>query len=131
MGADTMLIPTVHIHLKRIFEAIITNHAERDNILLALVEALNNAIIHGCGCVSEKQVAIDWEWNETGLVRIAVSDPGCFIPKELGQTPTLPPNDVMGGRGLYLITHIMDECNHEISHNGHTFHMIKQIRLDH
>ena len=82
-------------------------------IEVALLEALGNAVEHGCGDDSSKEVEV---WigchDECGLV-VIVRDPGP------GFDPTQLPNPVEGenlfrthGRGVWLINQLMDSVHY-------------------
>jgi len=90
----------------------------------ALGEALANAVVHGCGNDASKVVECSVSSSESGQVTIVVRDPG------LGFDPASIPNPVVGenlysthGRGIYLITRLMDEVWFE--RGGTEIHMQK------
>lgn len=89
----------------------------------ALREALANAVFHGCRNDSAKTVQCALSWSESGDLTIVVRDPGP------GFDPASVPNPVAEdnlfsrhGRGIYLITHLMDDVWFE--HGGSEVHMI-------
>ena len=91
---------------------------------LALREALANAVIHGCGSDPAKVVECSVSGGESGEVIIVVRDPG------RGFDPAAIPSPVAGknvysthGRGIYLITRLMDEVWFE--RGGTEIHMRK------
>jgi serine/threonine-protein kinase RsbW len=93
-------------------------------IELALWEALANAIIHGCGNDASKAVECSVCGSGSGQVTIAVRDPGP------GFDPASIPSPLAGeslysahGRGIYLITRLMDEVWFE--RGGTEIHMRK------
>lgn len=78
-------------------------------LLIALDEAIVNAVKHGNKCDARKAVHIVAEFNADGA-RFTVADEGPGFEREKVPDPTDPcrllePN----GRGLLLINHIMDE----------------------
>lgn len=82
---------------------------EDSEVLIALDEAIVNAIKHGNKCDPRKAVHIIAEFNFEG-VRFVIADEGVGFERESVPDPTEPcrllePN----GRGLLLINHIMDE----------------------
>ena len=76
----------------------------------ALREALANAIRHGCGHDETKSVEICVACDESKGMLIVVRDPGPgFDPAEI-PSPTLGQNIFRHhGRGIYLISELMDE----------------------
>ena len=90
----------------------------------ALREALANAIKHGCGGDTSKQVRCCVACDQSRGMLIVVSDPGH------GFDPTTVPSPLVGqqlysehGRGLYLINQLMDEVWY--TDGGTQIHMIK------
>jgi len=90
----------------------------------ALIEALANAITHGCGENPDKEIQICVACDETRGMLIIVRDPGG------GFDPSQIPSPVSGrnifsahGRGIYLINQLMDEVRFEAG--GTEIHMRK------
>lgn len=78
-------------------------------VLIALDEAIVNAIKHGNKCDSRKAVHIVAEFSMEG-VRFIVADEGSGFELEKVPDPTEPCRLLEpSGRGLLLINHIMDE----------------------
>ena len=93
-------------------------------IEMALREALANAVIHGCENDASKVVECSVSCSGSGEVTIVVRDPGP------GFDPASIPSPVAGenvysahGRGIYLITRLMDEVWFE--RGGSEIHMRK------
>jgi serine/threonine-protein kinase RsbW len=80
------------------------------NILVSLTEAVTNAILHGNSADCTKRVSISLQRQKDAL-SIQVSDEGPgFDPNNIPD-PTC--NDLLercGGRGLFLMRHLSDEC---------------------
>jgi serine/threonine-protein kinase RsbW len=78
-------------------------------VLIALDEAIVNAIKHGNKCDPRKAVHIVAEFSADG-VRFIVADEGAGFALEKVPDPTEPCRLLEpSGRGLLLINHIMDE----------------------
>jgi len=78
-------------------------------VLIALDEAIVNAIKHGNKCDSRKAVHIVAEFNADG-VRFTIADEGAGFELSSVPDPTQPCRLLEPtGRGLLLINHIMDE----------------------
>ena len=78
-------------------------------VLIALDEAIVNAIKHGNKCDPRKAVHIVAEFTHEG-VRFTVTDEGAGFALEKVPDPTQPCRLLEpSGRGLLLINHIMDE----------------------
>jgi serine/threonine-protein kinase RsbW len=78
-------------------------------ILIATLEAVNNAIIHGNKSNRKKHVDIEILLDVNKLI-ITVTDEGRgFKPKEVPD-PTKPENiEAMNGRGVFLMSKLADE----------------------
>ena len=78
-------------------------------IIVATLEAVNNAIIHGNKLDKNKFVKIDISFIG-GVVQIIVEDEGGgFDPTDVPD-PTLPENiELVNGRGVFLMLHLADE----------------------
>jgi serine/threonine-protein kinase RsbW len=91
----------------------------------ALREALANAIVHGCKQDVCKQVELCVACDEDRGMLIVVRDPGeGFDPAGL-PNPTLGQNIFQShGRGIYLISQLMDEVR--LERGGTEIHMRKK-----
>ncbi|NQY10984.1 MAG: ATP-binding protein [Flavobacteriales bacterium] len=88
------------------------------NILVALTEAVNNAISHGNNSDPEKHVSVIFE-SKKDNISFEITDEGeGFDPTNLPD-PTSPENiEKPYGRGIFLIKHLSDEV--EFSDEGRT-----------
>ncbi|MCG9911346.1 MAG: ATP-binding protein [Flavobacteriales bacterium] len=79
-------------------------------ILIALTEAVNNAILHGNLQDPTKKVHISFE-TENRMVFFHIKDEGCgFNPSEIPD-PTDPENlEKPNGRGVFLMQRLADTC---------------------
>ena len=86
------------------------------NILIAVTEAVNNAIWHGNKGNPEKSVQIGFENLEKKL-RFTVSDEGSGFDYDGLPDPTDPKNiDKPNGRGVFLMKNLADKV--EFNRNG-------------
>jgi len=83
------------------------------NILVAITEAVNNAIRHGNKLDPEKKVDFSFEFTDKDYVfKIQDKGPG-FDPNSIPD-PTLPENlDKPDGRGIFIMKNLSDEVNFE------------------
>jgi serine/threonine-protein kinase RsbW len=93
-------------------------------ILLAVQEALANAVVHGCKNDPSKEVCCRFEQHGNGRILIVVTDPGP------GYAPQHVPNPMEGdhiyrdhGRGIFIIRQLMDEVH--LERNGSQIRMWK------
>lgn len=91
--------------------AIGINQDNYGKILVATLEAVNNAIKHGNKEIEERLVDVVIEFIDNEL-RISVTDQGeGFDPSGIPD-PTLPANiEALSGRGVFLMTKLSDEIS--------------------
>lgn len=78
-------------------------------LLLSIVEAVNNAIIHGNKSDMTKNVGISYEIDTDGI-SFTVSDEGDGFNPAIVPDPTAPENlEKPCGRGIYLMRHLSDD----------------------
>ena len=88
------------------------------NILIALTEAVNNAITHGNQLDPNKKVNLNME-TTTKDVEFTIKDEGLGFDYENVPDPTLPENlTKLSGRGVFLMKNLADEVSFE--ENGAT-----------
>lgn len=125
MNTISIQIPSI-IENIRMIESFIDNAKERfhldedlyGNIMIAVTEAVNNAIKHGNGGNSSKNVLLSLTLNEN-LLKFVVKDEGPGFDHNELPDPTSPENlEKPGGRGIFLMKHLSDEV--EFRENGKT-----------
>jgi serine/threonine-protein kinase RsbW len=108
----------------RVVESFIDNskdtfHIEDDiygNIMVAVTEAVNNAIRHGNKFDKDKNVYLSLFVNANQL-KFEIEDEGAGFDHNNLDDPTAPENlENPGGRGIFLIRHLADEV--EFSKEG-------------
>lgn len=88
------------------------------NILIAALEATNNAIMHGNKLDEEKDVAIEFNLLDN-VLKIKVDDEGKGFDYENIPDPTAPENiENVNGRGIFLMERLSDKIT--FSRNGAT-----------
>jgi len=93
-------------------------------IVLAVQEALANAVVHGCKNDASKQVRCRLAQYADGRILIVVSDPGSGYQQ--GDLPDPQRADRIyqdHGRGVYLICQLMDDVS--FARNGSEIRMWK------
>lgn len=78
-------------------------------LLLAVVEGVNNAIVHGNKLESEKDVVVQYDISENEI-QFIISDNGPGFNYKNLPDPTVPENlEKTHGRGIFLMKHLADE----------------------
>ena len=79
------------------------------NVMVATMEATNNAIIHGNNSDPKKNVKIRIQLEEKEL-KVHVEDQGVGFDYANVPDPTSPENlEKINGRGIFLMEHLSDE----------------------
>jgi serine/threonine-protein kinase RsbW len=103
----------------RMIESFIDNAKEKfhlnediyGNIMIAVTEAVNNAIRHGNKGDSSKNVSLGLTLEE-GMIKFRVEDEGTGFDFHNLPDPTSPENlEKPGGRGIFLMKHLADEVD--------------------
>ena len=97
-------------------EVFNVNEDNYGNILIALTEAVNNAIYHGNEGNPKKQIKIGFESGDKNI-KFSVADEGTGFDYDSLPDPTDPLNiDKPNGRGVFLMKNLADKV--EFNNNG-------------
>ena len=109
LPAQAESLRTVERLIQHLFEEHGISIDYLGNVLIALSEASNNAILHGCptGCAAAFE--LHYAYSDHSL-RFAVKDCGPGFCEESIPDPTLPENvELESGRGIFLMRRLSDE----------------------
>ncbi len=99
-----------------------------NNILLAVTEAVNNAIIHGNKNDIKKKIELEFVITDE-FIKIIVTDEGEGFDLNKVPDPTLPENILNEhGRGIFIMKHFVDELKVEKNPKGNS--LILKIKLN-
>ena len=80
------------------------------DVLIAMTEGVNNAIVHGNRLDATKLVFVEYELRESDLY-FKITDQGPGFDFEHVPDPTAPENlEKPNGRGVFLMRQLSDEC---------------------
>lgn len=86
-------------------------------ILVATMEAVNNAIVHGNNGDKRKQVNVCFEYDKIAFI-VKVKDQGIGFNHECVPDPTAPDNiENIHGRGVFLMKNLSDDIGFNESGN--------------
>jgi serine/threonine-protein kinase RsbW len=132
MNELNLEIPSLSENI-RIVESFIDNAKDKynisddmyGNIMVAVTESVNNAIVHGNGGDSRKNVKLKLQLGEKEI-RFVIKDEGEGYDYNNLPDPTAPENiEKIGGRGIFLINHLCETVNFE--NNGATIELVFTI----
>ncbi len=79
------------------------------NVLIATLEAANNAILHGNKLDENKDVNLEFTWDENRLELVVTDQGKGFNYKDIPD-PTAPGNvEKVNGRGVFLMEKLSDD----------------------
>ena len=116
MNTISIEIPSLVENI-RIVESFIDNAKEKyaldddiyGNIMIAVIESVNNAIVHGNGENKDKSVELTAKFEEE-CVKFKIEDQGSGFNFNDLPDPTAPENlENIGGRGIFLMKNLADE----------------------
>ncbi len=91
-------------------------------LLLAVVEGVNNAIVHGNKLDINKKVQLEYIVTDK-YIEFSIKDEGSGFDYTQIPDPTLPENiEKTHGRGIFLMNHLADDI--EFDHNGSTVKLL-------
>jgi len=118
MNTFNIQIPSIVENI-RIIESFIDNARAKlrldddiyGNIMIAVTESVNNAIIHGNKNDRDKNVQISLTFQDS-ILKFIIEDEGEGFDYQNLPDPTSPENiDKTNGRGIFLMKHLSDEVN--------------------
>lgn len=106
--------------VERLVEEVCDSYNVNDdgfgNILIAVTEAVNNAIYHGNKGNPDKHIKIGFELGSNNII-FSIQDEGNGFDYDSLPDPTDPQNiDKPNGRGVFLMKNLADKV--EFNHNG-------------
>lgn len=115
IGSNLKYLTEVELLIDTVCEDLKLNEDHYGNILIAVTEAVNNAIIHGNGNNEDKKVKVDVETGEDRVVFIVVDEGSGFDFNNLPD-PTAPENiEKPDGRGIFLMKNLSDEVDFDLN----------------
>lgn len=118
MNTISIQVPSL-IENIRMIESFIDNAKERfhldddiyGNIMIAVTEAVNNAIKHGNQGNKNKNVHLSLSLQDS-MIKFTIKDEGPGFNYHALPDPTAPENlEKPGGRGIFLMKHLSDEVD--------------------
>jgi serine/threonine-protein kinase RsbW len=110
-------MPVVESLIDKICQSVGVHEDIYGNVLIAVTEAVNNAIVHGNKSNKEAVVALD-VYDEDSSFCFSVADNGPGFDHYNLPDPTAPENiEKENGRGIYLMRNLADEVEFNDSGN--------------
>lgn len=117
----TLQFPSVleNIHVaERLVDEVCAEYQVKEDyygeLLIALTEAVNNAIVHGNKLDVSKQVTVTFDIVNGTSMRFTIEDEGAGFDYNHLPDPTAPENiEKPHGRGVFLMRQLADACSFE------------------
>ncbi len=118
MNSIKIEIPSISENI-RLVESFIDNVKDKyelnddiyGNMMIAVIESVNNAILHGNGGDMNKNVSLSLQMD-SDTVKVIVKDQGPGFNHHDLPDPTAPENlNKPSGRGIFLMRNLCDEVN--------------------
>jgi serine/threonine-protein kinase RsbW len=108
------VLENIHLAEKLIDDVCAEYNVKEDyygELLIAMTEAVNNAIVHGNKLDTSKQVTITFDVLNEKNIRFTVEDEGPGFDYNNLPDPTAPENiEKPHGRGVFLMRKLADQC---------------------
>jgi serine/threonine-protein kinase RsbW len=92
---------------------------QRDNLAVAMAEALSNAAVHGNALDARREVSVTVEVEADGRVVVEVADEGKGFDHGGVVDPTDPARRLIpGGRGVFLMRRLVDRLEYNEAGNA-------------
>lgn len=115
IGSDLKFMSEVELLIDTVCEDLELNEDHYGNILIAVTEAVNNAIVHGNHNDEDKKVKVAVQ-KEDEKVTFTVADEGKGFDYENLPDPTAPENiEKPDGRGIFLMKNLSDEVSFDLN----------------
>lgn len=115
IGSDLKFMTEVELLIDTVCDDLKLNEDHYGNILIAVTEAVNNAITHGNLNEEDKKVKIEVTQEEQKVV-FTIADEGKGFDFQNLPDPTAPENlEKPNGRGIFLMKNLSDEVNFDLN----------------
>ena len=113
---------------EKVAKAVGLNKDMKDNLAIAVTEAVGNAIVHGNKQDPGKSVSIEMKFNDR-QIEVTVRDEGSgFDPKSI-KNPLLPENLLReNGRGIFILSELMDKVDYQFTGQGTVLRMVMKLK---
>ena len=118
LSSETKSLLILEKWINKLCETHSISSEKYGNILIAVTEAVNNAIIHGNLNVVSKKTVVSYDISEKNL-SFFIKDEGAGFDFNNLPDPTDPENiETPDGRGIFLMRHLSDDV---VFHNEGSF----------
>lgn len=108
IASDLREMHRVEAFIEEISDLFNINHTYFGHLLVAITEAVKNAIVHGNGGDAAKKVVVGFEARESSLT-FSVTDEGPGFDHNALVDPLEAPEGELIGTGIFLISRLADE----------------------
>jgi serine/threonine-protein kinase RsbW len=133
-GSQRLVLPSEYETLERVDEILLgcehfktLDGKTQNEVALAMIEAVTNAVVHGNRLDKDKKVTVNCEWDPDEI-RISVHDEGEGFDESCVWDPTDEEHCMKcSGRGVFIMRATMDEVEFEMSEETGTTVRMRKI----
>jgi serine/threonine-protein kinase RsbW len=112
----------------KVAKSVGLNKDMKDNLAIAVTEAVGNAIVHGNHEDPHKSVSIEFRYNDK-QIEVTIRDEGSGFDLNSIENPLLPENLLKeNGRGIFILSELMDKVNYQFTKKGTVLHMVMKLK---
>lgn len=113
-ASDASNISLVEKFIEDVFKELTLKDEMFGNILVAVSEAVTNAMVHGNKSDESKTVCLSMHQRSSNSICFTVEDEGQGFDPEQVPDPTAPENlEKPNGRGIFLMRHLADKVDYD------------------
>ena len=117
-SSRSAVAPMIERVLEAVRDARLTGE-QRDDLAVAVAEALSNAAVHGNRLEPRRRVRVSVEVTPDGGAVVEVSDSGAGFDAAAAPDPTDPARVLIpGGRGVFLMRRLVDRLEYNAAGNS-------------
>jgi serine/threonine-protein kinase RsbW len=112
----------------KVAKAVGLNRDMKDNLAIAVTEAVGNAIVHGNHQDPGKSVSIEFSYNDK-QIEVTIRDEGTGFDLRSIENPLLPENLLKeNGRGIFILSELMDKVDYQFTKQGTVLRMVMKLK---
>lgn len=126
IASDLRNVRKVERAAEKIAKSMHFSSEDRDSLAIAITEIVGNAIVHGNKQNREKNVTVEFEYQDDEIA-ITVQDEGEGFNEKQIANPLEPENLLKeSGRGIFIVRALMDQVDFFSSSTGTRVRIVKK-----
>lgn len=127
--SDLKNIPKVEATTEKIANYMNFSEEDKDSLAISVTEIVGNAIVHGNKKDINKNVTVDFEY-ENDTISVIIQDEGGGFNEEAIANPLEPENLLKeSGRGIFIVRALMDKVDINCDKRGTQVRLVKRKKV--